>query len=383
MSMIVATAAIAVTAGCMPAPPVPPGPTTTSTTTTSTTTTSTATTVAPLPGRPTLTVTNAVTGLGRPWDLGFTPDGTMLITEKAGPIVAIVGGTRRVLASPADVAVSGEGGMLGLAIDPAFASNKRIYVCFRSNAGGTPDVRVVRFTVEGDYISLANRSDLVTGLPTPSGGRHSGCRPRFAADGLLLVGTGDAAIGTNPQDDASLGGKVLRITTDGSAAPGNSSGTRVFTKGHRNVQGLAIRPSDGQPFSVEHGTGRDDEVNRLVNGGNYGWDPVPGYDESTPMTKPGFLPATWSSGDPTIAPSGATFVTGPQWRDYNGSLVLAVLKDAHLRFLSVNPAGTAVTSQFVEVNNQGRLRSAVQGPDGNLYVATDADPGRIVKVVPS
>jgi len=341
------------------------------------------TTVAPLPGRPTLTVTNAVTGLGRPWDLGFTPDGTMLITEKAGPIVAIVGGTRRVLATPSDVAVSGEGGMLGLAIDPAFAANKRIYVCFRSNAGGTPDVRVVRFTVEGDYTSLANRADLVTGLPTPAGGRHSGCRPRFAADGLLLVGTGDAAIGTNPQDDASLGGKVLRITTDGAAAPGNTSGSRIFTKGHRNVQGLAIRPSDGQPFSVEHGTGRDDEVNRLVNGGNYGWDPVPGYDESTPMTKPGFLAATWSSGDPTIAPSGATFVSGPQWRDYSGSLVLAVLKDAHLRFVSVNAVGTAVTGQFVEVNTQGRLRSAVQGPDGNLYVATDADPGRILKVVPS
>ena len=272
--------------------------------------------------------------------------------------------------------------MMGLAIDPAFATNKRIYVCFRSNAAGTPDVRVVRFSVEGDYASLGNRSDLVTGLPTPAGGRHSGCRPRFAADGLLLVGTGDAAVGTNPQDDASLGGKVLRITTGGAVAPGNLSGTRVLTKGHRNVQGLAVRPSDGVPFSIEHGTGRDDEVNRLVNGGNYGWDPVPGYDESTPMTKPGFLPATWSSGDPTIAPSGATFVTGPQWRDYNGSLVLAVLKDTHLRFLSVNAAGTAATSQFVEVNTQGRLRSVVQGPDGNLYVATDADSGRILKVVP-
>ncbi len=200
---------------------------------------------------------------------------------------------------------------------------------------------------------------------------------------------GDAAMGTNPQNPASLGGKILRITTDGAGAPGNAGPPflpQIYTYGHRNPQGVSFRPSDGAAFEVEHGTGCDDEVNKLVPGANYGWDPVPGYDESQPMTDktkfPSAIDAVWSSGCPTIAPSGATFLSGSQWGSWNDALAIAVLKGTELRIMKWS-AAEAQRSEWIRVEDQGRLRVAVQGPDGNLYIAQDANPGSILKVVPT
>jgi glucose/arabinose dehydrogenase len=336
-----------------------------------------------------LQVTTVVANLSQPWDIGFAPDGTMLYTEKPGRIDAFVGGSTRVLATVADVKNQHEGGLMGLAVDPQFATNRYIYTCMASSISGTNDVRVVRWTVDAGYTALTNRLDIITGIPW-STGRHSGCRPRFGPDGYLWVGTGDAAVGTNPQNKRSLGGKVLRVDRNGAGAPGNPGGDflpQIYTYGHRNVQGIAFRPSDGAAFSVEHGTGCDDEVNLLVAGGNYGWDPVPGYDETRPMTDLGKFPnakvAVWSSGCPTIAPSGATFMNGPQWSGWGNQLIMAVLKGTELRVIAhYEGEGRTLDQQYVEVENQGRLRSVVQGPDGNLYVAQAADPGKILKVVP-
>jgi glucose/arabinose dehydrogenase len=289
----------------------------------------------------------------------------------------------------ADVKNQGEGGLMGLAVDPLFSSNRFIYTCMASSISGTNDVRVVRWTVNAGYTALTNRLDIITGIPW-STGRHSGCRPRFGPDGYLWVGTGDAAVGTNPQNKQSLGGKVLRVDRNGAGAPGNPGGEflpQIYTYGHRNVQGIAFRPSDGAAFSVEHGTGCDDEVNRLVAGGNYGWDPVPGYDETRPMTDlvkfPTAVPPVWSSGCPTIAPSGATFVNGPiAWNGWNNQLAMAVLKGTELRVLGTYDGNDQPESQWVRIEDQGRLRSVVQGPDGSLYIAQDANLGKILKVTP-
>jgi glucose/arabinose dehydrogenase len=210
------------------------------------------------------------------------------------------------------------------------------------------------------------------------------------------VGTGDAAMPTVPQDPVSLGGKVLRVTTDGAPAPGNPGAPldpRIYSLGHRNVQGVSFDEA-GEAWSVEHGTDRDDEVNRLVPGGNYGWDPRPlsgplFYDESRPMTDPvrhpGAIAAVWSSGFPTIAPSGATFIPrgAHPWKGWQDDLAMAVLKDQHLRILTFDAGRTAVAEELVRVTGYGRLRSAVMGPDGSLYVATDATAGRILRVTPS
>lgn len=345
----------------------------------------------PASGIPTLSVTSVVSGLTIPWDLGFSNNGTLLFTQRIGQINARVGTTTRVLAAPADVVVASEAGVMGLAVDPAFATNRRIYVCMTSNLpAGVDDVRVVRFRVNEAYTALTNRTDIVTGLPVNTSGqlgRHSGCRPRFGPDGYLWVGTGDAATGTVPQNDNSLGGKVLRVDTNGTAAPGNPGGHRWYTKGHRNVQGLAFQPGTGRAYSVEHGSYRDDEINLLVGGANYGWDPVPGYDESVPMTDlgkfPGARTAVWSSGDPTIATSGAAFLQGAQWRNWNGALAVATLKDSDLRIFRLNAAGTAVQSIVVRFDGTyGRLRTAELGPDGALYLTTSNGGGadRILRV---
>jgi len=347
-----------------------------------------------------LTATVAVSNLDRPWDVAFLPDGTMLLTERVGRVRSWDGATLTTIAAPADVAVQGEGGMLGLTVDPDFTTNRFIYTCFNTTA---VDVKVVRWALDPTGTALTDRTNIVTGIPTTTGGRHSGCRPRFGPDGMLWVTTGDAARGPNPQSPTSLAGKVLRIDRDGAPAADNPGmvdplsplDDRIYTYGHRNVQGIAFRPSDGAAFSVEHGTSCDDEVNRLVAGANYGWDPeVPGnptaYDESGPMTDlvahPDALVATWSSGCPTIAPSGATFLSGPQWKGWNNSMAIAVLKDRQVRVFWLDPAkGNAVGAEWTALLDEARFRSAVQGPDGNLYLVTDtAGPaGRILRVVPS
>jgi aldose sugar dehydrogenase len=291
----------------------------------------------------------------------------------------------------------GEGGMMGIAVDPQFATRRLIFVCYSSGAptGTATDNRVVRYKVNATFNGFTNTRVIIAGMPHNDGaaGRHSGCRPRFGPDGNLWIGTGDAAQGANPQNKASLGGKVLRVTRSGNGVAGNkgvdkpSSGwnPRIYTRGHRNVQGLCFRPN-GHAFSVEHGTGVDDELNLLVSGANYGWDPVPGYNESRPMTDLQKFPkakvAKWSSG-PTIAPSGCTFLSGVQWETFNGRLAMAVLKNSQVRILTLDSAGS-LTAQTTVVDTNTRLRSAVQGPDGNLYLATDVGgTGAIWKVTPS
>ncbi|HEX2577850.1 MAG TPA: PQQ-dependent sugar dehydrogenase, partial [Aquihabitans sp.] len=208
------------------------------------------------------------------------------------------------------------------------------------------------------------------------------------------IGTGDAAVASTPQSRTSLGGKVLRVDTNGAGVPGNAPAPfdpRIYSYGHRNVQGIAFS-NGGEPYSIEHGTGRDDEVNRLVAGGNYGWDPRPlgggtSYDESRPMTDtqrhPGARVAAWSSGNPTIAPSGGTFLRGGQWKGWEGALAMAVLKGQQLRVLFFDGPGTGVQQEWVAITDRGRLRVAVQNANGLLYLAQDASPGAILRVRPS
>jgi len=280
---------------------------------------------------------------------------------------------------------------MSLDLAPDFATSRRVFVCFASTLG--PDVRIARLTLNAGYTAVTNRTDIVTGMPVnPVGelGRHSGCRLRFGPDRALWVGTGDAAVGTNPQSPVSLGGKVLRIDQNGAGVAGNAGfpfDARIMSWGHRNVQGIAFRGL--QAFAIEHGTGCDDEVNRLVVG-NYGWDPVPQqpgnpqYDESAPMTDlrkyPDAIRASWSSGCPTIAPSGATFVNGTQWGTWNGGLVLGVLKGEQLRMIGLSADGWRSVAFSVSFPGQGRLRTPAVGPDGALYVTT-GNGGNVDKIL--
>jgi glucose/arabinose dehydrogenase len=334
-----------------------------------------------------LQVDDFILGLDKPWDIAWLPNGTVLVTERPGRLNVYVDGTNTepVVIPITDVVARGEGGVMGLEVDPDFATNGYVYVCTTSSAGAETDVRLARLTLntpKGD--SVVGRSDIVTGMPY-STGRHSGCRPRFGPDGFLWVGTGDAAINTTPQNDDSLGGKVLRIDREGMAAPDNPSGLRWFSKGHRNVQGIAFR-SDGIGMSAEHGPNVDDEINLLVSG-NFGWDPGPGYDEAVPMTDlvkfPDAIEAVWSSGSPTIAVSGADFVEGSQWGNWNGALTVATLAGRHLHVYFVDSEGNVTSDEHV-IDDQGRLRTPRLGPDGLLYVTDDGGggDGRVLRVTP-
>jgi glucose/arabinose dehydrogenase len=334
-----------------------------------------------------LEVDDFVLGLEKPWDIAWLPNGTVLVTERPGRLNVYADGVAAepIVTPLTDVVARGEGGVMGLEVDPDFASNGYIYICTTSSAGTDNDVRLVRFTLNtpnGD--TVVDRRDIVTGMPY-STGRHSGCRPRFGSDGFLWVGTGDAATGTTPQDDDSLGGKVLRVDRDGMAAPDNPGGRRWLSKGHRNIQGMAFR-SDGLGMSAEHGPDVDDEINLLV-AGNFGWDPVPGYNESVSMTDldkfPDAVESVWSSGSPTLALAGADFIEGNAWGNWNGALAVATLKAEHLHIYFIDSEGK-LTGEERAIENEGRLRTPRQGPDGLLYVTTDGGGGlgKVLRVTP-
>jgi glucose/arabinose dehydrogenase len=359
---------------------------------------------APTPGRgtsPRVAVSTIESGLSFPWDLTFTPDGTMLFDERPGAIWARPpsGPRHKVAADLGDLFVGGESGLMGMVVDPDFTANRRFYTCQAYRGAGTDpiDIRVIRWTINDDYTAATrDGAPVVTGLPITSG-RHGGCRLRFAPDGTLHIGTGDAATATNPQNLQSLGGKTLRVRPDGSAPTDNpfyamgGDARYVYTYGHRNVQGLALQPGTGLMWTVEHGPDRDDEVNVEQKGGNYGWNPVPGYNESVPMTDtkkyPHAIEARWSSGLPTIAPSGGAFITGARWGSYQGVLAVGVLKDTGLLLLTVNSAGTVTkTARMAGVEDTyGRLRAPQMGPGDVLYVTTSngEDQDKILRIVPT
>jgi glucose/arabinose dehydrogenase len=349
-----------------------------------------------------LDVAVVVDGLDHPWDVAQAPDGTLLLDERAGGLTAVLpdGTVREVEADFADLFVLREIGLMSLVLDPAFEANRRFYTCQGARDGDSADVEVIAWTVDDEWRTATRAADpLLDGIPlNQQVGRHSGCRLRFDPTGALLVGTGDITVGTTPQDLGTLAGKVLRIhAATGQPAPDNPFADRsgapayLWTYGHRNVQGLAVRPGSGQVYATEQGSYRDDEVTLLRPGGNGGWNPVGsgGYDESVPMTDPSLpdvmLPS-WASGDPTIATSGSTFLVGPRWGDYEGLLLLGVLKGQGVLALRLDDDGTLLEQfRLPELEGTyGRIRTVQQGGDGALYVTTDNGGGadRLLRVTP-
>lgn len=342
---------------------------------------------------PAYAFTTVVSGVAIPWDVTWVGN-VMLFDQRAGGLYAVRDGG---VAEQVDVALPGpfaesEGGLLGLVADPNAASNRIFYLC--QTVRSTKDVQVRRYRLSVDGTSAAAvGKPLVKGIPLTSG-RHTGCRLRFSAKGMLYIGTGDAAQSKNPQSKSSLGGKVLRIHPDGRLATSNpfyrSGGNAryIWNYGHRNVQGLALQPGTSRIYQAEQGTDRDDEVNLVRKGANYGWNPGPGYNEDRPMTDrtkyPKAVPAVWRSGKPTRAISGITFVEGSAWGGWDGALAVARLKAQGIQLLFLDRAGTVTGKLYVPgTHAYGRVRTVQLGPDGALYFTTSNSEGsqRIDKIV--
>lgn len=327
-----------------------------------------------------------ISGRDRIWDLGFTPESHIIFTERPGNISIFINGQFRVLTRPSDVVAVGEGGMMGMTLDPLFASNRYLYTCFNTSG----DVRLVRWKVAADYTGLQERQDIVTGMTNGPGSKHNGCRPRFGPDGYLWVGTGDAKVSGLSVSKTSLNGKLLRVDRDGRGAPGNLGqgfDARIYNYGHRNIQGVAFfaSPRGGSlGVTVEHGPLRDDEVN-AIKLGNFGWDESSNpYDDNAPMTDktkyPDAIDAIWSTGSPTQALSGAAIINGAKWKGWDGAVAIAALNHEHLKILRMNANGQVTREERLLEDTYGRLRVPVLGPDGNLYVATDGD--KVVRLTP-
>jgi len=316
-----------------------------------------------------------------PWEMRFLPDGKLLVTERDGRVLlADVTSGAVTEVGQIDALAGGEGGLMGLALDPDFPGTPHIYVSYTHGQNGDPENRISRFVVSGlDTPSprLEGETVLVDAIPASS--RHDGSRVAFGPDGYLWVTTGDSGNGELAQHMDSLAGKVLRMTKDGKAAPGNPFMDQpypfslIYTLGHRNPQGLAFRPQTGEAYVTEHGPSDNDEVNKLEAGGNYGWPELQGI-----LNEPGFVDPiiTWS---PTIAPAGATFYTGDLLDDIKDSLVFVTLKESDLRVLipELGADFTAVAEERVLFDEEfGRLRAIAEGPDGALYVGTSNRDGR-------
>lgn len=341
----------------------------------------------PVPKVPTIRDEIVQSGLSLPWDVAFLPDGRMIVTERVGNLLVFESGepnARRVanLAVPG-IRAQGESGLMGIAVDPAFASNRFIYVCASRTDQGQWLNQILRFRLEANTLTL-------DGFVIRDGMRaatiHDGCRLVFGPDGKLWATMGESGQSRLAQDPNSLNGKVLRVNADGSIPddnpilPGAARRTAAYTFGHRNPQGLAFEPGTGRAFEIEHGDDDHDEINLLRPGANYGWP-----QQAGPGGGPrGFVDPLWSSGPAgTLATSGGTFVSGPQWGLWSGSLFVAQLKESDLRRFTID--GDVATHRDVFLDRKyGRLRSPVLAPNGALYVTTSNGAGdRVIRVVAS
>ncbi len=298
-----------------------------------------------------------VTGLSVPWAIAFLPDGDALVTERDSARLLRVtpAGKATTVGKVPGVSPAGEGGLLGVAVSPAFAQDHRVFVYYSAAS----ENRIARFTYEGQ--GLTGARTLVTGIPR--GPIHNGGRLAFGPDHMLYASTGETGRGELAQDRSSLAGKILRMTQDGRPPPGNPWETLVWTYGHRNVQGFAW-DRQGRMFASEFGQDRFDEVNRIEKGHNYGWPVVEGFGGDRRRYTPPLL--TWRTDE--ASPSGLAYAGGSLWA--------AALGGRRLWQVPLTASGGVGRPTAHLTGRYGRLRAVVAAPGGSLWVSTSNRDGR-------
>ena len=298
------------------------------------------------------------TGLSVPWGIAFLPGGDALVTERdtARLLRVTPAGKVSTVGKVPGVSPNGEGGLLGVAVSPSYARDHWVFLYYSAES----ENRIVRFPYR-DGSGVSGVQTLVTGIPR--GPIHNGGRLAFGPDHYLYASTGETGRGELAQDRSSLGGKILRMTLDGKPAPGNPFGTRLFTYGHRNVQGLAW-DSQGRMFASEFGQDRFDEVNRIEAGHNYGWPVVEGFGGDRKRYTPPLL--TWTTDE--ASPSGLAYDHGSLWA--------GALGGTRLWQVPLSGAGAVGKPVAHFTGRYGRLRAVATAPDGSLWVSTSNRDGR-------
>ncbi|HET8959397.1 PQQ-dependent sugar dehydrogenase [Nocardioides sp.] len=306
------------------------------------------------PGPPRV-VDTVARNLSVPWGIDFLPDGTAIVTERdTRRVLAIKGGRVRQVGVIESAAPQGEAGLLGVAVSPGFARDRTIFLYVTT----AEDNRIVRTTYRNGR--LGTPEVILDGIP--NGFIHDGGRLQFGPDGHLYASTGETGIPELAPNPDSLGGKILRITTDGDPAPGNPDpSSPVWTLGHRNVQGLAFDDDDNL-WASEFGASTFDELNLIRKGGNYGWPTFEGRGDDPDLVNPQVV---WNTSE--ASPSGLAYVDGQLW--------LGALQGQRLWRIDVADGRAARPTDFF-VGRYGRLRTVVVAPDGNLWVSTSNRDGR-------
>jgi glucose/arabinose dehydrogenase len=334
-------------------------------------------------------------GLEHPWGLAFLPDGRALVTERPGRlrIVAQDGTVGPALDGVPAVDAKGQGGLLGVALDPDFAGNRLVYLSYAEPRDGGNGTAVARGRL-GES-GLSDVEVIFRQQPTVSGGHHFGSRLVFGRDGRLFVTLGDRnSERARAQTLDSHIGKVVRIERDGAVPADNPFVGRagalpeIWSVGHRNVQGAALHPATGELWTNEHGPKGGDELNRTLAGLNFGWPKVShgveysGAKISDSPTAPGFEPPVhyWV---PSIATSGMLFYTGDRFPDWRGNAFVGGLKSKQLSRLEMD--GNRVVHEEVLLRGvlDQRVRDVAQGTDGLIYLLTDEDDGRLLRIEPA
>ena len=342
-------------------------------------------------------VTVVARGLAKPWAVEPLPGGDLLVSEKPGRlrIISASGTVGEPLQGVPDVDDRGQGGLLDVALSPAFADDRTVFWSFSEPRQGGNGTSVARGVLSADRTRLEQVSVIFHTQPTYDGDKHFGSRLAFGPDGFLYVTLGersDAPMRPQAQQLTSHLGKILRLTRDGAPAPDNPFAEDakalpgIFSLGHRNVQS-AVFDDQGRLWAIEHGTRGGDEVNLVEAGKNYGW-PLVAFGEEysgTPIpnavtTRESFVDPVYYW-DPVIAPSGAEFYTGEAFPAWRGNLFIGGLKDKLLVRL-VLENGKVVGEEHLLKDRGHRIRDVRQGPDGALYVTTDDDNGEVWRIAP-
>lgn len=335
-------------------------------------------------------VDTIATGLQNPWGLTFLPNNDLLVTERDGEIRIIRHGKllEPTISGVPEVFDKGQGGLFEILLHPEYESNGWLYISYAAPGNGGGNTAIMRAKLGG--FNLINKEVIFQAEPFLSGGNHFGGRMEFDKEGFLYFSVGERGKRENAQTLKNHSGKLLRINADGSVPSDNpfvnTSGARpeIYTYGNRNPQGMAIHPTTGEVWTHEHGPMGGDEINIVKAGANYGWSEVTfgkNYNGSTitDVTSKEGMEDPLHYWVPSIAPCGMSFVTSDLYKSWKGNLLVGSLKFQYVARLELD--GGKVVHEEKLIEKLGRIRAIAQGPDGYIYVSTEA-PGMVVRIVP-